>query len=375
MKAGFSTFTVGGVFNLSAPTPVDGQFIPLQLDSAGNLLVNVAVGGGGGTQYADGTTQATPTGTVALGKNPSNILHSLSLDASGNLNVNLAAGTISGGNAAASPTGSPVPASADYVGFNSGGNLVGVSSANPLPVAQQGTITVSGTVTSNQGGAPWSVTLPAGQAVELLDSGGTNKASISAAGALKVDGSAVTQPISGTVTANQGGAPWSVTLPAGQAVELLDSGGTNKASISAAGAVKVDGSAVTQPVSIAATVNVSVQNASLAVMQSTSPWVENVSQFGGNPVVTGTGLSGAGIPRVTVSSDSFPATQAVTQSTSPWIVSDSTLAPNAAQETGGNLAQTRDLIMLMISRLDAINLTLGSMSGTYIDPADMPPAI
>lgn len=44
------------------------------------------------------------------------------------------------------------------------------------------------------------VTLPAGQAVELLDSGGTNKASISAAGAVKVDNSGVTQPVSGTVT-------------------------------------------------------------------------------------------------------------------------------------------------------------------------------
>jgi hypothetical protein len=41
-----------------------------------------------------------------------------------------------------------------------------------------------------------------------------------------------------------------------------------------------------------------------AVTQGTSPWVDNVSQFGGNPVVTGTGASGAGIPRVTVSNDS-----------------------------------------------------------------------
>lgn len=38
--------------------------------------------------------------------------------------------------------------------------------------------------------------------------------------------------------------------------------------------------------------------------QGTSPWVENVSQFGGSAVVTGTGASGAGIPRVTVSNDS-----------------------------------------------------------------------
>lgn len=55
--------------------------------------------------------------------------------------------------------------------------------------------------------------LPAGGntigGVELVDSGGTNKAAISAAGAVKVDNSAVTQPVSGTVTANQGGT-WTV---------------------------------------------------------------------------------------------------------------------------------------------------------------------
>lgn len=39
-----------------------------------------------------------------------------------------------------------------------------------------------------------------------------NTAAVTAAGALKTDGSAVTQPVSGTVTANQGGAPWSVTV-------------------------------------------------------------------------------------------------------------------------------------------------------------------
>lgn len=37
----------------------------------------------------------------------------------------------------------------------------------------------------------------------------------------------------------------------------------------------------------------------------------NVAQFGGTNISTGTGTGGAGIPRVTVSSDSFPATQPV----------------------------------------------------------------
>jgi len=92
-------------------------------------------GGGGGTQYAQGTVNSTPTGTVAMGKTAANVLQSLALDASGNLNVNLAAGSISGGNAAASPTGAAVPASADYLGFNVAGNLVGVSATNPLPVS------------------------------------------------------------------------------------------------------------------------------------------------------------------------------------------------------------------------------------------------
>lgn len=42
----------------------------------------------------------------------------------------------------------------------------------------------------------------------------------------------------------------------------------------------------------------------LTTLQGTTPWVTNISQFGGAAVVTGTGVGGAGIPRVTVSSDS-----------------------------------------------------------------------
>ena len=45
-------------------------------------------------------------------------------------------------------------------------------------------------------------------------------------------------------------------------------------------------------------------NLRVLTQQGTSPWVSNISQFGGSNVVTGTGASGAGIPRVTVSNDS-----------------------------------------------------------------------
>lgn len=40
------------------------------------------------------------------------------------------------------------------------------------------------------------------------------------------------------------------------------------------------------------------------VSQAAPPWAENITQFGGSPIATGVGIGGAGIPRVTVSSDS-----------------------------------------------------------------------
>jgi hypothetical protein len=63
----------------------------------------------------------------------------------------------------------------------------------------------------------------------------------------------------------------------------------------------------------------------VSATQGTTPWVDNITQFGGNAVVTGTGASGLGIPRVTVSNDSnILATQSgtwtVQQGTPPWSV-------------------------------------------------------
>ncbi len=60
------------------------------------------------------------------------------IDSSGYPEVNCITGCSGGGgggNAAASATGSSVPTSADYLGINVGGNLVGVSGSNPVPVS------------------------------------------------------------------------------------------------------------------------------------------------------------------------------------------------------------------------------------------------
>jgi hypothetical protein len=79
-----------------------------------------------------------------------------------------------------------------------------------VQAAQSGTWTVQPGNTANT--TPWLFTI----------SQGGNAATVSAGGALKVDGSAVTQPVSGTVTANQGGAPWSTneTQLGGTAIDV-----------------------------------------------------------------------------------------------------------------------------------------------------------
>lgn len=96
------------------------------------------------------------------------------------------------------------------------------------------------------------------------------RAAVSAANALKVDGSAVTQPVSGTVTANAGSGTFAVSaaslpLPSGASTAAkqpaLGTAGVASADVlsvqgvASMTALKVDGSAVTQPVSGTVTAN------------------------------------------------------------------------------------------------------------------------
>ena len=171
----------------------------------------------------------------------------------------------------------------------------------------------------------------------------TNPLSLNTAGGLRVDGSGTTQPVSAISLPLPSGASTSAKQPA------LGTAGTASADvISIQGIasmipIKVDGSAVTQPVSGTVTSNVGTTNGlaldssinSLLKPASTlsaittlgsitsalpagantlgkvdqgvtgsSPWITNVSQIGGNNISTGTGTGGSGIPRVTVSNDS-----------------------------------------------------------------------
>lgn len=203
-----------------------------------------------------GTNVSTGTGASGTGiprvtvSNDSNILATQS----GTWNINNISGTIS------LPTGAATNSAVTGLQVTQGSTTSG----------QSGTL-VQGAVTTSSPSYTTAQTSPL---------------SLTTAGALRVDASATTQPISGTVTANQGGT-WNVNA-------------------------SQSGTWTVQPGNTA----------------NTTPWLINVGQFGGSNIVTGTGAGGTGIPRVTVSNDSnILATQSgtwtVQQGSAPWSVSQS----------------------------------------------------
>jgi hypothetical protein len=177
--------------SLTNATPVTVAIV----DGNGNQITSF----GGGTQYSDGTTQTTPTGTVALGKNPSNVLHSLAIDASGNLLVNLNAnafGTlnVSVQNASIAVTQGATPwvdnltqVAGTALGSSAIVNYGSTPGASAVPAVNAfitNTVAVSGSVAQS---GTWSVTEPSigaiGSAipsygVQIAGANGTNLQSV-----------------------------------------------------------------------------------------------------------------------------------------------------------------------------------------------------
>lgn len=132
-------------------------------------------------------------------------VNAITTDGLGNLNVNLAAGSISGGNAAAAPTGAPPPVSADYTGFKDGsGNLVGVSAATPLPVSASVTPAPDPAEAAVGAAVPAEAIQIGGSDGTLLravatDAAGQVKVLVENAPAVAVNNFPATQPVSGSV--------------------------------------------------------------------------------------------------------------------------------------------------------------------------------
>ena len=239
-NAGTGTFTVSGTVTANAGT---GSFN------------NASVGA---------TAAAVPADATYLGGNKAGNLVGLSLDGSGNLNVNVAAGGASGGTS--SSFGSAFPGTGTAAGFSDGTNMQGArafdadtgvgtqyvlganlrisasggsieakgsqTSANSIPVviaSDQGAVAVSGTITANAGTGTFNnqqsnitADYDTGAGTQTmtmfglaLPASGGAVAGGTASNPVRIDPTGTTtQPVSGTVTANQGGA-WTVTANAG----------------------------------------------------------------------------------------------------------------------------------------------------------------
>ena len=216
---------------------------------------------------------------------------------------------------------------------NAGTNLN--TSALALDTSVNGLLLAQGSTTSGEKGPLMQGAVTTGS--PSYTTAQTSPLSLTLAGALRVDGSAVTQPVSGTVgvsgtvAVTQSTSPWVVSLTSTTitgTVAATQSGtwniGTVSTLTSITNPVAVTGTffQATQPVSIAAAV---------AVTQSTSPWV------------------------VSLTSTTITGTVAVTQSTSPWIV--------AGAGTAGTPA-TGVVTIQGITSGTPINTTLADVTGT-----------
>lgn len=230
-----------GYVTTSAPSYTNNTFQPISLTTAGLLRID----GSGVTQPISAASLPLPTGAAT----------------ETTLSTRLADSTFTGRiNTLGQKTmtnSTPVVLSSDQ---------------SSIPVTQSGTWTVQPGNTANT--TPWLAT---------INQGG-NSAAVTGSNALKVDGSAVTQPVSGTITANIG-TSGSLALDATLAKLTISqsaalgsntqslmggsvttaspsytTGNINPLSLTVAGALRIDGSATTQPVSGTVTANAGTGN-------------------------------------------------------------------------------------------------------------------
>lgn len=315
----------GGIYNATPPTLTDGQQAGLQLDANGQLKVigtstvsgSVSVSNFPATQPVSGTlTCNAGTGTLAVSAAalplPSGAATASKQD-TGNNSISSIDGKLAALGQAHSAASMPVVIADDQ-------------SAIPVTGAFfQTTQPVSGTLTCNAGSGTLAVSaaslpLPSGASTAAkqpaLGTAGSASSDvltvqgISSMTALKVDGSGVTQPVSGSLTCNAGTNlnTSSLALDAtaaalnlsqasttsGQTGPLIQgatttsaptytTAKTNPLSLTTAGALRTDASATTQPVSGTLTCNAG--SGTLAVSLATAPALVASSAVIGHVIV------------------------------------------------------------------------------------------
>ena len=180
----------GGVYNSTQPTLTTGQSAALQLDASGNLRVNVMAGGGGGGGTSSSFGAAFPTtGTAAGGEylsSPPTLtsgqMVALQTNVNGSLKVD--------GSAVTQPVSGTFWQTTQPVSGTVTANI-GTSGSLAL-AANQPTAATSGSTTSGQTGNMCLGAVTTG--APAYTTATSNWLSLTTAGALRVDGSAVTQP-------------------------------------------------------------------------------------------------------------------------------------------------------------------------------------
>jgi hypothetical protein len=300
---------VGLIANASAPTYTEGDMQAFSSDLSGLLRVRcdsnaLKVDGSAVTQPVSGTVtanQGSPPWSQRIQDGTSSTLatvtasNALKVDGSavtqpvsGTVTANAGTGTFTVGGTVTANQGSPPWSQRIQDGTSS--TLATVTASNALKVDGSAvTQPVSGTVTANAGTGTFTVggTVTANQgsppwSQRIQDGASSTLATVTSSNALKVDGSAVTQPVSGTVTANQGSPPWSQRIQDGTSSTL--------ATVTASNALKVDGSAVTQPVSGTVTANAGTGTftvgGTVTANQGSPPWSQRIQDGASSTLAT-----------------------------------------------------------------------------------------
>ncbi|HKT72604.1 MAG TPA: hypothetical protein VJQ47_06910 [Steroidobacteraceae bacterium] len=302
------TDTVAGTPNIDYQIVKLGYSVsgttPTQVSASNPLPANVAQLGGNAIKTGSGNGSSGSL-SVYLATDQPTLTNAQPVAQSGSWTVTANLGTLNGVALDASVTGLQVAQGSTTAGQKGGLTLGAVTTAAPTYTTAQ-----------------------------------SSPLSLTTAGALRVDGSAITQPVSGTFwQATQPISAASLPLPSGAATAakqpaLGTAGAASTDVITVQGiasmtALKVDGSAVTQPVSGTVTANAGTGTYNIQANASV-----NLNQVGGSAITLGSKTSANSLP-VVIASDqgAVPALQS-----GSWTVSISGTPTTTANQGTANTA-------------------------------------
>jgi hypothetical protein len=287
---------VTGATSTSLASPTSGNYSIMFPGSISNARVRVSAYTSGSTT-ANVRTTAVNTSRLMFGTDGTN-LRALSTTNTGVLNVTASNAFL---------------LDATFTGrINTQGQKAMAASTPVVIASDQSAVPVSGTVTANQGGAPWSQNITQFGGVNLSTGTGasgtgiprvtiSNDSSLAANQSVNVNqigGSAITTLAAGEQKVGVEGLAASGATKSGNPVQIGGVFNTTQPTVTTGQAVEAQATARGALIVASGVDAIAVNN----TQQGTAS--QNVAQFGGTNVSTGTGAGGAGIPRFTMSNDS-----------------------------------------------------------------------